>query len=29
MNLDRIFIQSGLFNQKSTDSERREKLVFF
>lgn len=26
MNLDEIFIQAGLYNQKSTDSERRERL---
>ena len=27
MNLDEIFIQAGLYNQKSTESERRERLV--
>lgn len=26
MGLDEIIIQAGLFNQKSTDIERREKL---
>eukprot|EP01016_Furgasonia_blochmanni_P053542 TRINITY_DN866_c0_g1_i11.p1 TRINITY_DN866_c0_g1~~TRINITY_DN866_c0_g1_i11.p1 ORF type:complete len:576 (-),score=174.21 TRINITY_DN866_c0_g1_i11:54-1781(-) len=26
MNLDEIFIQAGLFNQRSTDEQRREKL---
>lgn len=26
MGLDEIIIQAGLFNQKSTDVERREKL---
>lgn len=26
MNLDEIFIQAGLYNQKSTESERRERL---
>lgn len=26
MNLDEIFIQAGLYNQKSTDTERRERL---
>lgn len=29
MNLDEIFIQAGLYNQKSTELERRERLVFF
>ena len=27
MNLDEIFIQAGLYNQRSTDVERRERLV--
>lgn len=29
MNLDEIFIQAGLYNQKSTELERRERLVSF